>query len=157
MKILVECFGDNLLIEKLGYDIDPDHFAISNVASRMMKNYKDVRVLGIIDNDEDAVPTYFREFVPIDQIHSVLFFKHKSDNRYLIKINRDFEEFILRIEKEAKVKPFRKTKSQLSAITKKDTVALHKPFNKHLDLLISKSPASIIFLKKCIERAKKAK
>jgi hypothetical protein len=156
MKILVECFGDNLLFEILGYGIDPDHFAISNVARRMMNNYKDVRVLGVIDNDIEAVPSYFREFLEIDQIHSILFLKHKSEDRYLIKINRDFEEFILRIEKEAKVTPFRKTKSQLEEVTKTSSVINNKKFIAHLQMLIHKNPPSIAFLRKCITEATKA-
>ena len=156
MRILVECFGDNLFIRKLGYGIDPDHFAISNVASRMIKMYRDERVLGIIDNDLEAVPTYFREFIELKQIHSVIFLKHKSEDRYLIKINRDFEEFILRIEKEAKVKPFRKTKNLLKAITKKSSITVNKRFIKHLEMLIDKNPTSIAFLKSCIEEALKA-
>lgn len=155
----MECFGDNLLVQKLGYVKDDNHSSIGEVANRMRTKYSNERVLGIIDNNvpQDQTPRYFDNFYEIKRIHAVHFLRHKTEDRYLIRINIDFEDFLMRIEKESKVKPFAPTRSKLESITKDQNIDLNKRFVKHIENLIKEEPSSIKFLTSCIEEARKAR
>lgn len=75
MRILVECFADNLLIQKMGYQKDENHSNIGEVANRMIRKYRHEPVLGIIDNNQQNTPKYFDDFTIIRENHAIRFLK----------------------------------------------------------------------------------
>jgi len=102
-KIIVECYGDSLLIKQMGYDYLEGHSGIGQVANRMNKYFNNRFALGVIDNDKTSLPKYFKENIKIlgGIGNKVQLIKCEGHAHYVIKIMPAFEGFISGAAKEA--------------------------------------------------------
>jgi hypothetical protein len=94
-NIIVECYGDGLLINQLGYKYLAVHSGIGQVAKQMNQYFNNRFALGIYDGDKTSVPTYFTKNIKANSIrHNVQLIKCEGKFHYGIKIIPAFEGFI---------------------------------------------------------------
>ena len=84
-RIIPECYADTLLIKSVGYQLPNHQHSIGEVANLMVKNYKNKKVIGVIDNDKTK-PSYFKDFEEIKKAHNLIL-KKKSLMIPLIILN----------------------------------------------------------------------
>lgn len=97
---LSECNADTALVRfLLPPSIQIDHVrGIHNVSNQMTLtsvNNATFRVIGIIDKDKDNVPTYFDQFITINQWDRVTLKQHIDQDHHLIILDKAIETFIL--------------------------------------------------------------
>jgi hypothetical protein len=161
MEIIVECYGDNLLIKQLKYEVIEVHSGINEVG-RLMQDYKGNRLsIGIIDADKKIFSKYLQSFKEIKKDSNIIFNKHADKNHYLIKICPAFEKFILQAANEVNVTR-QKHKLPINdkafyKLVKSREVKKNQNFINFVNAIVAKNPPSIAFLQKCINEAAKAK
>ena len=157
MNIIVECYGDTLLVKQLHFSPLAVHSGIGQVANLMKKYHKNRLAIGIIDNDKTSIPRYFQEFRQVSRTNALIFLKHPAQNHYLIKIAPAFERFITNAANEVGVN---KTDYRLPPndknfrdITKDEKLSKNQNFVNFLNAVIANNPSAIQDLRNCINEA----
>ncbi len=160
-NIIVECYGDSLLIKQMGYDCLPLHSGIGEVANQMNKYFKNRFVIGIYDSDKTSIPSYFTKKIhPLSlPKHNVQLIKCQGKFHYTIKIIPAFEGFITKAGLAA---GYSRTDFKLPADEKEfrklcKDMKLHKDSRmiNFINAIIAQNPPQIKALREAINSAKK--
>jgi hypothetical protein len=163
-KIIVECYGDSLLIKQLKHEYLADHSSIGQVANRMIGYFENRFALAVIDSDKALGPGYFKKEnlkVAGNAINGVQLYKCKGKYHYVIKIVPAFEGFILAAAEEA---DFDRGKFKLPAdekefrkICKRSDLHANQRMVNFVNAIVTTNPPSIKALRLAIAEAFKNK
>ncbi len=101
--ILVECYGDEALVNYLGFSKADHNFGIGNIAKRLSKSRNRI---ALIDEDSGKTkPTYFKSLkIAEESNYSVTVSKNENLNNTVISLEPDLEGFLLKILEDTKSK-----------------------------------------------------
>jgi hypothetical protein len=159
-KIIVECYGDSLLIKQLKLEYLADHSSIGQVANRMIGYFENRFALAVIDSDKALGPGYFKKEnlkVVGKASNSVQLYKCKGKYHYVIKIVPAFEGFILAAAEEAgyKRKRFKLPPSdkEFRKLCKDEDLHKNQRMVSFVNAIVTKDPPSIKSLRAAIAEA----
>ncbi|MFN0049289.1 MAG: hypothetical protein ACKVOU_09215 [Cytophagales bacterium] len=147
IRIISECFAETALLKVfssyLNVVIDVQHEAgISNVAKSLQSaNEGSDLLIGWIDNDKNAVPSYLKEFLVLVDKTDYQLKKHISKNQFLIVISPAIEKFILNAVTRSQLKLYTfkipDNLRELKKMTKKQTIETNLEFKTLVKELIN--------------------
>lgn len=157
LQILVEGEGDQVFIDVLGYKEQTRMAGGSGEVANIMQSKGQVKslVVGIVDNDKQKIPNYFKEFKTIDKENDLHLKKHPDRKHYLIVIDPALESWLLNATKILDIEMGKygfSNLKQLKRITKSQHVGKKNQFKNFLYNIKDKKNTPVLIIIRWIEQ-----